>query len=149
MDDKFLDSPTLIKTESANMRMNKKLIIASLILVLFLLSACKPLPSAVFRDESCLPPCWNQLMPGQTLFKDINEKIRLIQNIDSKSIKSISILQSNDGISFNFLPTMREYRQFCFGLKRMNFCYLMAWKIGVHQTDTYQYIIQKLKCPIL
>lgn len=109
MDDKFLDSYALIKTENTELRMNKKLSIVSLILLLFNTSACKPLPSAVFRDESCFPPCWNQIMPGQTYFKDINAKLRLTQDIDSTSIKSITILRSNDGISFNFLPTVREH----------------------------------------
>lgn len=88
--------------------MNKLTKTSFLTLALCILTACKSFPSAVFQDESCLPPCWNQIVPGKTLLKDINAKMGPIPDIDSESIKMISILQSNDGVSFSFLPNVRE-----------------------------------------
>ena len=73
-----------------------------------ILAACQMLPSAIFQNETCSPPCWNGVIPGKTLFKDINAKMNPTPSIDSKSIKTISFLQSNDGISFSFLPNVRE-----------------------------------------
>ena len=77
-------------------------------LAVYILAACKPLPSAVFQDHSCSPPCWKQITPGHTPLQDVDSKLRSISAVDSKSIKTTSILQPNDGISFKFLPNMRE-----------------------------------------
>ena len=81
---------------------------AFLCLVTCILTACKPLPSAVLQDENCSPPCWNQIIPGQTLAQEINTKLKSVSAVDAKSIKIKSILQINDGISFKFLPNFKE-----------------------------------------
>ena len=87
----------------------KKLITFTLIgLALCNLVACRTMVSTIFQDNSCSAPCWNQITPGQTSIQEISSKLAKIQGVDSKSIKSKSILNSNDGISFKFLPYLRE-----------------------------------------
>jgi hypothetical protein len=79
-----------------------------LILAMCIFAACKPLPSAIFQSESCLPPCWNGITPGQTSLQDIDSKVKSIPVVDVKSIKTRSILQANDSLEFKFLPLLRE-----------------------------------------
>ena len=88
--------------------MKKLTFIILLWLIAGILVSCKQIPSTVLQNKSCSPSCWEQITPGRTLFSDVSLKLRSISAVDSKSIKTISILQSNDGISFNFLPNMRE-----------------------------------------
>lgn len=79
-----------------------------LVLEICAFAACKPLSSAVFQDESCSPPCWNQITPGQTFAQEINAKLKSISAVDVKTIKTKSILQVDDGVAFKFFPGFRE-----------------------------------------
>ena len=88
--------------------MKKTIGIIYLFLVAYIIVACKPEQSAIFQDESCSAPCWNQITPGETLLQGIDAKIKTIPGIDPKSLKIKTFLQMNDGIAFNFLSNAKE-----------------------------------------
>jgi hypothetical protein len=88
--------------------MRKLIITIIAYLIMGVLASCKPLTSAVFQNKSCLPPCWEQIIPGETLFAESISKIRSIPVVESKSIRTIYILQPDDGITFKFVPNLIE-----------------------------------------
>lgn len=87
-----------------------KILIKILFLALFagILTACKPLPSVILQKETCSPPCWNGIVPGQTSLEEVTAKLKSIPAVDAKSIEAKSIIQTGDGIGFKFLPDFRE-----------------------------------------
>jgi hypothetical protein len=98
----------LDESESRRTIMKKLITFAFIGLAICNLVACRSMVSAILQDKSCSPPCWNQITPGQTSIQEISSKLVSIQGVDSKSIKPKSILNANDGISFKFLPYLRE-----------------------------------------
>jgi hypothetical protein len=88
--------------------MKRLISIVFLCLILCILVSCKPMPSAVLQDKSCSPPCWEQITPGQTQLQAADSKLRSIAEVDSRSIKIQYSFKPNDGISFDFLPNLRE-----------------------------------------
>ena len=70
--------------------------------------ACKPMSSTILQNESCLPPCWNGIIPGQTSLQEVNAKLKTISAVNVSSIQTRSMLQSNDSIEFKFFSYIRE-----------------------------------------
>lgn len=88
--------------------MNNLTKISFLTLVVGIFASCQLPPSAIFQNETCSPPCWNGIIPGETSPQEINAKLELIPMVDSKSIKTMFTLQSNDSVDFKFLPSVKE-----------------------------------------
>ena len=73
-----------------------------------ILAGCQMLPSAIFQNETCSPPCWNGIIPGQTSLQEINAKLESISAVDAKSINTMFMLKPNDSVDFHFFPGVRE-----------------------------------------
>jgi hypothetical protein len=88
--------------------MKKFIEISLIILTLGILVACNPLPSAILQDNTCSAPCWNGIIPGQTSLQEVNTKLKTTSSVDLQTQKTIFIRKKDDGLSFMFLPNVRE-----------------------------------------
>lgn len=51
--------------------------ISKIILIgLFSLSACKPVKSTIFKENSCTPPCWEDITPGLTTNSELENLLQ-------------------------------------------------------------------------
>jgi hypothetical protein len=68
------------------------------------LASCKPKPSTVLHDTSCEPPCWHNIIPGESTKNDVNSLIPEIPEIDLSSISEVSIKSygTSDQIKWGF-----------------------------------------------
>lgn len=108
MEDGFLGLIALKNLKYGISHMKKILKAIPIYLVFCLLAGCNLLQSAIFQDESCSPPCWHKITPGQSSPQDVNMALKSIPAVDPKSIKTVYGLQANEGIAFKFYPVYRE-----------------------------------------
>jgi hypothetical protein len=85
-------------------KMRSKILIILIVLVLITLNGCKSSLSNVIEDNSCLPPCWKGIVPGETNRQEALSIITKLPDVNQSNIKTGSIITNNDSISWNFPP---------------------------------------------
>jgi len=67
-----------------------------------------PAPFVVLQNNSCSPPCWNGIVPGQTTLADAREFLGSFPSVDIGSVRDWTTLLPNDTIDFHFISGMSE-----------------------------------------
>lgn len=81
--------------------MSRESRIASCLVIVCLLSACTTsAPAKVFTESTCEPPCWNEIVPGQSDSTAVRTALQNLMFIDQTSSRNQEFAESAEEYSF-------------------------------------------------
>jgi len=84
--------------------MLRKTFFVLIIWVSLMVTACKPVTSSVIQDSSCSPPCWKEVVPGQTTRQEVLSILNALPEVDQSTIRPMSVVNGNDSYYWDFIP---------------------------------------------
>lgn len=79
-----------------------------LIVLISLTFACYTRTTTIVLDDTCAPPCWHNIVPGQSTREEALELLPTIPGVNPRTIITISDFQANNTIVWDSTTFMRD-----------------------------------------